>query len=961
MAAILTADARSFLLNGSDAAWLVQTGAVDIFSVPLTAGHANGVRVPVCRVSPGQIFTGLGAANHDEAIGLLAVRLPGTELVPIDISAGAYEPLSGDAGETPACLHGDDGLNRVQRIAALIDAWLVLLSAGMAGPAPRTFLEATPAAALAFKPEQNLYHKSAVIWTLKSTGDLLWMPSAQVLPEAPFPLTPSTWIMTQSAGQITFQVTADLIRTARLDAALAGFYRFFLVYLHANRVRQDEANRQRLALKSNADDQAFSSALDGLAAILSHTGKSSIGKTGDPLVDACQKVMEAGGFNVQLKADGVYGEDRIAHLARQANACLRQVTLAGADWWREDAGPLLAFGKDGRPVALLPAKSGGYVILDSTDGTQKRLGKDSAATLAETAFMFFRSFPHQAIGMRDLLRFGIAGARADLLRLIGFGIMGGLLGLFTPVATGLLIDTVIPDAQSDQLLQLILLLLTATIGVSAFELTRAIAMLRIDGRMGNAAQAAIIDRLLHLPAGFFRNYSAGDLAQRVFAITDILELLSNTTQSAVLGWAFGLFSYAYLFVISWKLALLATGLVTVVFIVTTTLNFKRLKIGRQLFKIQGDIASRIFQILNGIGKIRSSGSEKRVFALWADAFAQQKKLDFSARRLSNILTVFEAGFLVLTSALLFGAVAAFMPDMTTGSFVAFSTAFSQFLAATLAMTSALTAALNAIPLYERARPILETLPEVSEEQLAPGELSGAIDISCVTFRYAQDGPVILKDLSVKINPGEFIAFVGPSGSGKSTLFRLLLGFEQPESGAIYYDGEDMAGLDKGALRRQLGVVLQNGKLMPGNIFSNIVGASALTLDDAWKAALRADLADDIKAMPMGMHTVISEGAGTISGGQKQRLMIARAIVKKPRILLFDEATSALDNHAQATVARSIEGLNATRIVIAHRLSTIVKADRIFVIDSGQVVETGNYEELMANNGLFAELAKRQLL
>jgi ATP-binding cassette subfamily C protein len=326
-----------------------------------------------------------------------------------------------------------------------------------------------------------------------------------------------------------------------------------------------------------------------------------------------------------------------------------------------------------------------------------------------------------------------------------------------------------------------------------------------------------------------------------------------------------------------------------------------------------------------------------------------------------VLEDFNAGYVVLTSMVLFATVAYFVPEMNAGWFIAFNAAFTQFLLATLAMTAALTASLDAIPLYERARPILDALPETRETHGAPVELKGAIELSRVNFRYGADGPAVLDDLSLSIAAGEFVAFVGPSGSGKSTLFRLLLGFERPDSGAIYYDDRDLAGLDVTGVRVQLGVVLQNGRLMPGDIYSNIVGASGASVEEAWDAARLAGLEEEIQAMPMGMHTLIGEGASMLSGGQKQRLMIARAVARKPRILLFDEATSALDNRAQAAVADSLERLGATRIVIAHRLSTVLDADRIFVIDAGRVVESGNYTELMARDGRFAELARRQIV
>jgi ATP-binding cassette subfamily C protein len=297
----------------------------------------------------------------------------------------------------------------------------------------------------------------------------------------------------------------------------------------------------------------------------------------------------------------------------------------------------------------------------------------------------------------------------------------------------------------------------------------------------------------------------------------------------------------------------------------------------------------------------------------------------------------------------------------TGDFLAFLSAFASCLSAALGTSMALLSMLNAIPLYEQAAPILRTLPEVNADKADPGVLSGDIEIQHAVFRYRMDGPLVLRDVTLQINAGEFVAFVGPSGSGKSTLLRLLLGFDQLESGSIYYDGQELSGLDIQAVRRQIGVVLQSGRLMSGDVLTNIIGSSSATLEEAWDAARMAGLADDIKAMPMGMHTVISDGGGTLSGGQRQRLLIARAIVNRPRILLFDEATSALDNRTQAIVSKSLEQLQATRIVVAHRLSTIVNADRICVIERGRIVEMGRHDELLAQGGLYSELARRQLV
>jgi len=296
-----------------------------------------------------------------------------------------------------------------------------------------------------------------------------------------------------------------------------------------------------------------------------------------------------------------------------------------------------------------------------------------------------------------------------------------------------------------------------------------------------------------------------------------------------------------------------------------------------------------------------------------------------------------------------------------GSFLAFSVAMTQVTVGVIAVGGGLSMVVLCIPYLELLEPVLSEAPEVDEARAAPGELRGSIELSHIRLRYSPDGPVVLDDLSLSVRPGQFVALVGPSGAGKSSLLRLLLGFESPESGTVSYDGKDLASLDTAAVRRQVGTVLQSAQVVPGTVYSNIAGSTAMSREAAWAAAGAAGLADDIKAMPMGMDTVVSEGASTLSGGQRQRLLIARALGHNPRILLFDEATSALDNVTQATVAQSVADLQITRVVIAHRLSTIQDADVIHVLSAGRVVQSGTYASLSSVEGPFAELAARQLM
>ena len=736
-----------------------------------------------------------------------------------------------------------------------------------------------------------------------------------------------------------------------------------LVWLEQRASDALAAERAAIHASARNEAQTMHHALSDVAQVLSTSDDIPHAAGGNPLYGACAIVLATAGIAIRNQGALVAAEDTRAWLekfCRRNRLAQRQVDLGEPAWWRKDLGPLLAFrAEDGKPLALVPDETG-YLLTDPASGVRCRVDAQVAATISRRALMFFSSLPAGKLRFRDLLHFSLAGSKRDYRRLIGFGLAGGALGMVAPFVTRLLVDSVLPGANRSELLQLVLMLALTAVGVTAFSFSRGLAANRIRSRLGNSMQAAVIDRMLALPAPFFREHEAGDLAQRAMGIESILQKIGGTAESAVFGWVFGLFSLFYLFFLDLGLGLLAVVLVGLKVLWTLALNYRALLLQRNGARLSGEIASRVFQILNGIAKLRAQGAENRAFALWATLFSRQKTLDVQVRRIGITLGTIDGAYGLVCSMAMFAAVAFLMPDMRAGEFISFSAAFGQFLGATMALSAALTGMLAVIPLYERALPILQTVPESADAAQAPGVLSGAIDVSSVSFRYNADGPDVLNGLSINIRAGEFIALVGPSGCGKSTLCRLLLGFEQPQSGAIYFDGQDLAGLDRVGVRRQVGVVLQNGQLMAGDIFSNIVGASRLSMDDAWEAVRMAGMENDLRNMPMGMHTMISEGSSTISGGQKQRLMVARAIVRKPKILLFDEATSALDNATQAIVTKSIATLKATRIVVAHRLSTIIGADRIFYIEQGRVAEAGTYDQLMQLNGRFKVLAERQL-
>ena len=367
-----------------------------------------------------------------------------------------------------------------------------------------------------------------------------------------------------------------------------------------------------------------------------------------------------------------------------------------------------------------------------------------------------------------------------------------------------------------------------------------------------------------------------------------------------------------------------------------------------------------YALISGIQKIKLSGAEKRAYAKWSDLYAKQVEATYNPPMFLRLNSMFSTAISLTGTLVMY--VMALRSGVGVAEYYAFNSAYGMVSGAFMSLSGLAMTVAQFKPVMAMAKPIMDAEPEVSEGKQVIERITGAIEVNNVSFRYREDMPLILDDLSLKIRPGQYVAIVGSTGCGKSTLMRILLGFEKPQKGAVYYNGKDLNTIDLKSLRRKIGVVMQNGKLFQGDIYSNIViSAPRLTLDEAWEAAEMAGIAEDIRRMPMGMHTVISEGSGGISGGQRQRLMIARAIAPKPKVLMFDEATSALDNLTQKTVSDSLEKLKCTRIVIAHRLSTIRACDRIIYLEKGKIMEDGTYDELIALNGRFAELVERQRL
>lgn len=735
------------------------------------------------------------------------------------------------------------------------------------------------------------------------------------------------------------------------------------------KINQEEILRNRL--KDEKDKAHMNSGLTKLMNTLNLKEQDSSGAEeifiDNLLFKACVAVGKSKKIKISpsagLKKNWAESKDLLGDIARASQIRIRQIILKDT-WWTEDNGALLAYKEEnGQPVALLPLSPTKYVLYDPLDDSQVPVDNAVADTIKAQVYTFYRPLPARSLTYKDLLRY-LADSiwKSDAVNVLVMGILGGLLGMLTPVVTGIVFDTVIPDGERALLSQIGFLLIAIALTIFAFNLTRGFAMHRIEGRTEADLQAAIWDRLLSLPVPFYKDYSAGELAGRALGISEIRAILSGAVANTMISGIFSIFYFFLLFYYSWKLALISMGIIILVMGIALLFGFLQLRYERQLIDLNNSLSGKVFGLLTGVSKIKTSGAEKRAFYNWAQDFSKIRNITFRKENLGNKMAIFNSTVNVIATGIIFFAMINLKGvNLSAGKFIAFSSAFSSFLGVMLQI-SAVILQLNIIkPLYERTRPILEALPEFDLEKIDPGELDGNVEVSHVNFRYQKDGPLILDDVVLEIAKGDYVGIVGPSGSGKSTLFRLLLGFEKPETGQIYYDQQDLENVDIRAVRRQLGVVLQSGQLMSGSIFDNIVAANpGLTINDAWEAARMAGMEEDIKAMPMGMHTMVSEAGSTLSGGQKQRLLIARAIISKPKIIYFDEATSALDNKTQKIVSESLAGLGATRVVIAHRLSTIANCNKIIVMDRGRVVELGSYQKLYEKGGLFTQLVNRQL-
>ena len=941
-------------LDDPDTLWFVARGSVDVFVA--REQDAAGALVEfkhLLHATPGRLlFHAAGGPNV-----LVAKGLPDSELrrLPRDALLTADEDSA---------------------FADQVDLWVADVSAAVAldvthRPPIDRFLAAGATAEL--DPDEVVSTKGGVLWLSSRDVGVAFLGTEEADRTGPgfVPVAPGSWVTLSGPTRQRGASTRELHREGHLPAALAEFHHLALGaddlnrrLLLADAVNLRAAQRRYRRESEEAARRRLFDVLDPR-----EPGPES---SGAALQEALALVGRHEGIRFrtppaapQDSRDAPQAGPSLDRILAASDVRGREVALrAGDRWWLGDSGSMLAFRReDGAPIALVPGRFGRYRMVDPASGRAQPVNAARAAALHPNAIFFYQPLPPgRRSGARDLARVAFRRWKSDVFRFVTAGLLAGLTMLVPAVLLGVFADEVLPAGRAGTLAWLTAGMLLLALTAALLQMHEGTALMRLEGRVAARVTAALWDRLLGLPAAFFRHFTSGDLGMRAMAFQGLRDQVSGVVMGALLSTVFLLPTFVLLFVYDVAMGWLGLAGGLAALAVTGTLGARQVPHHRRLVAAQRSLAGVLLQLIGAAHKLRATGKEWTAFTRWARHYREQMRSAMSLAALHEHLVAFTATAPLLATAALFAVAVGMGPTtLSAGAFLTVYAAYMVFMSAIAALGHSMSGVAAIVPAVEQVSPILEAAPKSTAGDAIVPQLRGGVRLDGVSFRYTEDGPPVLRDVSIEAQPGEFVALVGGSGAGKSTVLRILLGLESPTSGVVYYDGHDLDRINRRALHRQVGVVVQDGSLRPRTVCDNIIGIETdLTLDDAWRAARLAAVDRDIRAMPMGMFTVVTENSAVFSGGQVQRILLAAALVRSPRVMLLDEATSWLDNDKQATVMGRIEELAVTRIVIAHRLSTIRQADRIYVLDEGRVAQQGTYAQLIETPGIFRDLASRQL-
>ncbi len=937
-------------LDNADEALFVDTGSIDIYMCNIDNGVAQSSFLHIVRIEANHLAFNWCGVSNDTGMRLIAKGMPGSGARRVPLSLLIEADSQSEAGRAITAAVADD-----------VEDWVGALSHRVADR-----ITLRPAAKLMLEPGESgeadgaVYSRKGVAWVHTETPASFL--STEDIEGTLVPVTPYSWLDLGGRQKISSRTSHSLPIETLLRQAIQDFHRLLFSAEELNR-RLLSADLGNLQVEQSAHMMAENVKARNRLFNIFELWKPSV-TGGGALMAALCAVGDYENITIR-KPDNEEDASRLHNILATSGVRARLVALTLQDrWWLQDCGALLAFRRETRePLALLPGLTGRYRAFDPATGKTLRVERALAENLEPNAWYLYQPLPdNRPCTLKDLFSLTKGNITTGIIRICLAGLLSAIFMMTPAIALGILLNQIYPSGDESALFAFTATLLLFGLLAALTQVLRGTALMRLEARFAGRMTAALWDRLLRFRADFFRNHTTGELCIRADIFQSLRNRISGVVAASLLSTLFLLPALGILFLYDAKLGWLTVGVGMVVLVVAAVLGVSQIDRHRNYYLETAALFGHLSQLIRGISKLQTAGAELLAQASWANYYYKLKRQEIRIAVINEHLTAFSSAVPALGGAALIGlTLVEGVEGVSIADFLVVYAASMIFYTSISAFGASFEIAASIVPACEQVAPILSGQPDTGSHRGETITCLGELHLDRLTFRYNPDGPMVLNDVSIHAGPGEFIAIVGESGAGKSTMIRLALGLEDPESGAVYFDGRDLAHLDRPSIRRQVGVVVQNGPLRPGTVLDNIIGVSSdLTIEDAWLAARIAEIEQDIQAMPMGMYTPVSERTAAFSGGQIQRLQIAAAMVHNPRILFLDEPTNWLDSKSQSRVMANLQKTSTTRIVIAHRLSTIQRADCIYVISAGRVVQKGLFEELAYVDGPFRKLAQRQM-